>query len=293
MQKLSENEILVLCTCDNNGKSHNNFQWPLKVGATVETSDWNHTSKYENGLQGLPWGIGNISFLLSYHNAIWILMVVDITKDYIHINEKMINKCKFKRGRIWSYGKRDEIIEELQKYAPENTPIPFVKIIGGDNSTLTGGDYSTLNGGAYSIITGGDYSTLDSGAYSIITGGNYSTSYSGDRSKITIGDYSSSFSLNNSKLIGGNNSTLTSCNNSELIGGNNSILTSGNYSSLTSGNNSKLTGGRYSVYRAGEDSVLISRTEIDVLINKITKENANKWIVCENCKWTICDKVEN
>jgi hypothetical protein len=75
MQKLSENEILVLCFCDNNGKSHNNFQWPLfkwplKVGAIVEASDLDPTHKHGNELQGLPWGIGNTSFLFSYHNAI-------------------------------------------------------------------------------------------------------------------------------------------------------------------------------------------------------------------------------
>ena len=50
-----------------------------------------------------------------------------------------------------------------------------VKMIGGDESTLTGGNWSTLMGGDGSTLTGGDESTLTGGNGSTLTGGDEST----------------------------------------------------------------------------------------------------------------------
>ena len=32
--------VLILRTCDQDGKSYGGFQWPLEVGTTVTAPDW-------------------------------------------------------------------------------------------------------------------------------------------------------------------------------------------------------------------------------------------------------------
>ncbi len=49
-------EVLLVKCVAKDGRSYNNFKWPLTVGATVEAPDWSHEPKYGGGLHGWPWG---------------------------------------------------------------------------------------------------------------------------------------------------------------------------------------------------------------------------------------------
>jgi len=121
MINLNKNEILVLRTCDSKGQSFQGFQWPLEIGAIVEASDWNPEPVLEGGLHGLPWGEGSANYISKEPDAIWMLVAVDNTKDYV----KITDGCKFKKGRIAYIGKQEDTINLLQSMAPNNSYIVF------------------------------------------------------------------------------------------------------------------------------------------------------------------------
>lgn len=71
---------------------HYNFQWPLKVGATVVCPDWNPEPECGGGLHLLPEGIGDY-YLLDGHY--WCVVEFDETKMVMIDNRKAkVPECK-------------------------------------------------------------------------------------------------------------------------------------------------------------------------------------------------------
>jgi len=149
---LKENEILVLRNVHGDMSSYNGFVWP-KTGP-VEAPDWIGSDICGHGLHGLPWGVGGNYFYCD-SNTVWLLVVVDTSKDYRCGSGELLDKCKFKGGNVVYCGTREEAVSILLRHAPANTPIVFASQTAGDRSTQTAGYESTQ--------TAGDRSTQKAG----------------------------------------------------------------------------------------------------------------------------------
>lgn len=145
MKRLKKNEILVLRSCENGGRSRGGFVWPIEVGATVTAPDWNGTDECGGGLHGLPWGEGVAYCDLS--DPVWLVLRVDISEDnYRHGTGDMLDKCKFKSCAIeGAFENPKDATDMILRYAPAGTVCNYCTLTGGYGSTLTGGDDSTLS----------------------------------------------------------------------------------------------------------------------------------------------------
>ena len=247
MKKLKNNEILVLRTCGEGGKSHGGFVWPLEVGATATAPDWEDTDECGNGLHGLPWGEGGIYCNPSAPH--WLVLRVDTSAGgYRHGTGEVTDKCKFKSCVIEAvFDVAKDATDLIRKYAPNGVVLNYSTNTGGDSSTNTGGHNSKNTGGHYSTNTGGYNSLNTGGEDSTNTGGHNSTSTGGHNSTSTGGDDSTNTGGDDSTNTGGHNSTNTGGYNSLNTGGHNSKNTGGHYSTNTGGDGSILTGGKRSV----------------------------------------------
>lgn len=148
--KLKKNEVLVLRACTDDMKSYGGFVWPEK--GYVEALDWTENYKCGNGLHGLLWATGNVSYL---SGGKWFVVKVDTTKGFCHGKGDMTDKCKFRCGEVVYCGERAEAIALIQQYAPHDSVINFSSQKSGDYSTQTAGYRSTQTAGNRSTQTAG------------------------------------------------------------------------------------------------------------------------------------------
>ena len=69
--------VLILRTCDKDGKSYGGFQWPLEVGATCTAPDWSAEPECGHGLHGALWGEGDGSLFSWRIDAVWMVVETD------------------------------------------------------------------------------------------------------------------------------------------------------------------------------------------------------------------------
>jgi len=190
--KLLENEILVLRTSDEDGKSHDGFQWPSR--GRVSAPDWNGKPNCGGGLHGLPRGCGDGSLLNWDNDATAQLVIVDASRDYLEFDEK----CKFKSGRV-VFSKRNAFYEAIEILCTVYPDLPIVgrRAAAGDGGTATAGyfgtatagDCGTATAGYFGTATAGYCGTAAAGDYGTATAGDYGTAAAGDYGTATAGDY--------------------------------------------------------------------------------------------------------
>src|ERR1035437_1435432 len=113
--------MLILRTCDNNGKSYGGFQWPKK-GAVV-APDWRDDYKCGGGLHGLPWGVGSAD-LLNLDSKCWIVFRA-LVKDVRQGQDDMVNKCKTQRAVVVYCGEKAGALAIIHKHAPKGSNCIF------------------------------------------------------------------------------------------------------------------------------------------------------------------------
>jgi hypothetical protein len=213
-----------LRTTDKDGKAYGGFQWPMRVGAIVETPDWDAKPECGHGLHGLKDGLGDASHLSSASDAVWWIVKADDAVD-------LGGKHKFPRCEVVALGDRATLTAAL--YALRPGPIHYLTLTGGYRAKLTGGDDAKLTGGDYATLTGGYYATLTGGDGATLTGGD------------------------NATLTGGHDATLTGGYYATLTGGDNATLTGGYRAKLTGGDDAKLTGGDGATMTGGDGATMI------------------------------------
>ena len=167
-----EGQILVLRKVASDMTSYKgSFTWPQS--GPVEAPDWQPHDICGNGLHGLPWGEGG-DYLIG---VLWVCCLVNTSTDnYIHGSGDMVDKCKFRRAEDVSVGTQEEVILNVQKYAPINTRINYaiqvdtktdVTQTAGYRSTQTADNGSTQTAGNDSTQTAGNNSTQTAGINSV------------------------------------------------------------------------------------------------------------------------------
>ncbi len=102
-----ENEVWILRCCDRDGKSYNDFQWPLEIGAEVAAPDANNLPECGGGLHGWPWGLSiGDGKDPDWNNGTWIVWGAD-PKSVIDLQ----GKCKAPKGIIRFVGTWDKALE--------------------------------------------------------------------------------------------------------------------------------------------------------------------------------------
>jgi hypothetical protein len=202
---------LYMRTCNSDGKSYKNFQWPLEVGARVVAPDWIPNNKCGYGLHGFKDGGGAGSLLNWQPNAIW-MVVEDDQNTAISLN----GKYKMQSCIIRVIGTQKDITQYMYKHGDRSVIINGLihscgageTLIGGMKSQLTGDEFSRLIGGVNSKLSGGYNSTIIGDAGAIIEGGAWSNLAGGAWSNIKGGPYSAIVAKWGSILCGGERSTL-------------------------------------------------------------------------------------
>ena len=174
--KLLENEILVLRTSDEDGKSYDGFQWPSR--GPVSAPDWDGMPNCGGGLHGLPCGCGDGSLLNWDNDATAQLVIVNTSRDYLEFDEK----CKFKSGRV-VFSKRNAFYEAIEILC---TVYPDLPIVG---RRATAGNHGTATAGDCGTATAGDYGTATAGHRGTAAAGDCGTAAAGYRGTATAGDY--------------------------------------------------------------------------------------------------------
>ena len=96
-------EVLILRCCDAGGKSYGKFQWPLIVGAAVESPDWDEKPECGGGLHGWPWGLSIGDGKEPDWRGIWIVFGSD-PKDIVSLGE-ILERCRNDAGTMPELGK--------------------------------------------------------------------------------------------------------------------------------------------------------------------------------------------
>lgn len=88
-------EVLLLKCVPTNGRTFNDFQWPLTVGAEVAAPDWDPTPECGHGLHGWPWGLSIGEGKDPDWSATWLVFAAK-PEDVIDLG----GKAKARAGRI-------------------------------------------------------------------------------------------------------------------------------------------------------------------------------------------------
>ncbi len=89
-------EVFILRFSDHEGRSHNDFQHPMKIGGVVEVSDWNPAPVCGGGIHGWPWGIGLGDGKDPQWDALW--QVYGVKPEDVIPDVDGGPKCKFRTG---------------------------------------------------------------------------------------------------------------------------------------------------------------------------------------------------
>src|SRR5579864_8878435 len=88
-------EVLIIKCVAHNGKTYNDFQWPLTIGAIVEAPDWNVQPSCGGGLHGWPWGFSIGDGKEPIWSDLWLVFGA-LPEDVINLD----GKCKARRGTV-------------------------------------------------------------------------------------------------------------------------------------------------------------------------------------------------
>ena len=87
--------VLLLRTCCAGGRSYDDFQWPLEIGAEVVAPDWDPQPECGHGLHGLLWGEGDGGLLHRAADAIWMIVSTE-ARSVVDLR----GKVKVPRARV-------------------------------------------------------------------------------------------------------------------------------------------------------------------------------------------------
>ena len=137
---LNGDEILVLRNCRDDGSSHNGFVWP--ESGFVECPDWVDNEVCGNGLHGLPWGVGSVSYFYE-EPAKWLVFVASTAKGrYVHGVGDFTDKCKSASARVVYCGEKQGAIDLIAAHLPAGLAMNFATQTAGDESTQKAGKNS-------------------------------------------------------------------------------------------------------------------------------------------------------
>jgi hypothetical protein len=180
--KLADGEVLMLRTCDKNGRAYGGFQWPQS--GEVTAPDWSARANCGNGLHGLLWGEGDAGHLSSDVDAVWMIVGVKADTPRVDLN----GKWKAKTCAVHYYGLREVAVGLLQKHAPAGSRIAYGTATAGDDGTATAGYCGTATAGDGGTATAGYGGTATAGVRGTATAGDRGTATAGVRGTATAGD---------------------------------------------------------------------------------------------------------
>ena len=179
--KLPEGSVLCLRTCNENLRSHGNFQWKAK--GLVKCDDWSEAAECGQGLHGLLWGSGNGELLDWSENAKWLVVEVS-AKATVDLG----GKVKFPQGKVVYCGDRLTATEFIAALSPEGTVVVGRTATAGYRGTATAGYRGTATAGDGGTATAGDRGTATAGYEGTATAGYEGTATAGDGGTASAGD---------------------------------------------------------------------------------------------------------
>jgi hypothetical protein len=154
---LESGEVLVLRTCNSEGKSYGGFQWPKK--GPVVAPDWSKQAVCGYGLHGFLWGVGDSSLANWDDTAKWLVVRVK-AKDLVDLS----GKVKFPCGEVVYYGDRRGATGFILKYKTDDKlAVMGATATAGDGGTATAGYGGTATAGDHGTATAGDGGTATAG----------------------------------------------------------------------------------------------------------------------------------
>ena len=295
--KLKENEVLVLRDCRPGMTSQNGFQYPTQ--GMVIAPDWEPSYKCGHGLHGFLWGEGVSGYFISNNTLGQKFLVLKVSKeDLIHGEGDLIDKCKFRKGRVVLVTEDVyEATDIISRYAPAESRIMYRRQVTElSNRNQVAGDSSTQKAGDMSTQKAGDMSTQKAGDSSTQKAGDMSTQKAGNQSTQTAGWGSTQKAGYMSTQTAGDKSTQTAGNQSTQTAGNESTQTAGWGSTQKAGWESTQKAGDMSTQTAGINAVQICRWYnfqkgmSQVTTRTITEKEAGKPYFFEQGVWTVVQK---
>jgi len=173
----------ILKTLPHDGKSYNDFQWALEVGATVEAPDWNPEPKCGGGLHGWLDGLGDGSIgHIQKEGCLWLVLEAD---EVVSIDNE---KVKFPNCKILHIGDRLSATKFLRNLRPSVVGMIGESIEVGDKQYAIVGDYGKATAGNFGTATAGFRGTATAGDYGTATAGNFGTATAGYEGTATAGE---------------------------------------------------------------------------------------------------------
>ena len=142
--------VLLLRTCDADGRSYGGFKWPLTVGAKVVAPDWDARQQCGNGLHGLLWGEGDGGLLSWASDAAWLVVSADAS-DVVNLS----GNVKVPAARVEHVGDRASAPAYLAAHGAVGRAIVGGTATAGDMGTATAGDMGTATAGYMGTATAG------------------------------------------------------------------------------------------------------------------------------------------
>ena len=149
----TQETALILRTCSADMTSYGGFQWP--TSGPVECAVWNPKHVCGNGLHGLLWGEGSISYLDLSESAKWIVFRAALS-DIATGSGDLIDKCKARAGVVEYCGDRPGAIAYLLANGACGKAVVFGTATAGYSGTATAGNYGTATAGDSGTATAGD-----------------------------------------------------------------------------------------------------------------------------------------
>ena len=240
--------VYVLRTCSADMTSQYNFKYPVK--GFVKAPDWQPTYECGHGLHGLLWGAGKAGYLDLSDTAKWLILKVN-TKDLLHGQGDLTDKCKFRCGTVVHVGDRisaNRFLQSVDK-SYDIRGVVFGNATAGYKGTAIAGSYGTANAGHYGTAIAGDYGTANAGYYGTATAGHYGTATVGDNGIATAGYYGTATAGDYGTATDGDGGTANAGNGGTATAGDGGTATAGDYGTATAGNNGTAT--------AGEDGTIV------------------------------------
>ncbi len=240
--KLAKGEVLMLRTCDKDGRAHGGFQWPKSGDVTAP--DWKPKATCGNGLHGLLWGEGDGGHLSGAEDAVWMVFGVKADTPRVDLD----GKWKTQTCTVHYYGLREIAVGLMQKYAPTGSSIAF--------STATAGDSGTATAGYGGTATAGDSGTATAGYGGTATAGDSGTATAGDSGTATAGYGGTATAGDGGTATAGDSGTATAGYGGTATAGDSGTATAGDSGTATAGDSGTATAGYGGTATAGDDGCI-------------------------------------
>ncbi len=233
-KKASQETALVLRTCSADLTSHGGFQWPDKIGAVVEASDWKKDNKCGHGLHGWLFGQGDhgCSSTVGDADAKWLVVEVDLS-DLIALG----GKVKFPRCTLRHIGDRASATQFLIANEPRAAGVAVI------GATLQAGDKEFCQVGAYGTATAGNGGTATAGYEGTATAGDGGTATAGDWGTATAGYEGTATAGYEGTATAGDWGTATAGYEGTATAGDGGTATAGDWGTATAGYEGTATAG--------------------------------------------------